>query len=87
MTRKDKKALLAEMEEIRSLLLEFNLRLVGYQPGITANVIGKTLPSKGYAGEHIDLSAAEWNWLRPLLEELRKLRIFVQEVSKNAGAV
>jgi hypothetical protein len=66
------------MNEIRDLLSEFGANLSGFNPGVSAylpnkrtNILGF---GRGFFGEHISLSNLEWEWLEPLLVELRDLR-------------
>lgn len=70
----DDKRICAEMKEIRELIAEFGLTLSGYDPGITAFIKGKNIRGDGFAGEPISLNDTEWNWLKPLLQELLAFR-------------
>jgi hypothetical protein len=73
------KRILKRMKEERELLAGFGAKLHGSDPGVTAyfadvsfgHVLGT---GNGYFGEQLNFSAAEWKWLRPLLEELRDFR-------------
>lgn len=70
------KRIVAEMSETRELLSGFGLRLHGYDPGITAYL--ESDPSTiggGYFREPISLDYIEWEWLKPLLVELRDCRV------------
>lgn len=78
MSAEDKR-ILARMKEERELLTEFGAKLHGSDPGVTAYFadvsFGRVLGTGGgYFGEPLNFSAAEWKWLRPLLEELRDFR-------------
>lgn len=70
------------MDVARDLLKKFGLDLFGFDPGVSAyfaedtptppNVVG--LAGRGYWGEPIHFSKLEWQWLKPLLEELAEAR-------------
>lgn len=60
------------MEEIKSLLNEFGLSLVAFDPGVGA---ARYEPYYQY----IDMDYSTWLWIEPLLKELRDKR-------KNTGA-
>ena len=62
------------MDELRALLHEFDARLSGYDPGVTAFLNAQGSQRVGWAGEHLDFSRTEWGWLEPLLIELREYR-------------
>src|SRR5688500_1673658 len=69
------KIIVERMKETRELLADFGLVLHGYDPGVTAYV--KSDPravGNGWAQEPISLDHNEWQWLEPLLNELRSLR-------------
>lgn len=74
------KALVKRMKEIRELLSEFGIALSGYDPGVTGYfkdnrakpVIGGD--GNGFWGEPFSLNRATWNWLEPLLVDLKKKR-------------
>lgn len=74
------KALVNRMKEIRELLSEFDIALSGYDPGVTGYfkddrakaVIGGD--GNGFWGEPFSLNRATWEWLEPLLAELKALR-------------
>jgi hypothetical protein len=73
------RAIIARAAHLRSLLAEFGVTLAGFDPGVTANIIGKPAGSPGmrgagFWGEHLSFSAREWGWLEPLLIELRERR-------------
>lgn len=70
--RLESRRLIKERNSLRSLLKEFGARLAGWDPGVTALLPG--LRGDGYFGEALSFSQTEWDWLRPLLEELRRLR-------------
>jgi len=71
----DDKRICAEMKEIRELIAEFGLTLSGRDPGITAYLQkNPNARGDGWAGEPISLNDTEWNWLKPLLLELRGYR-------------
>lgn len=91
-TRAEAREIIRRAKEIRELLAEFGARLVGFDPGVTANVVD--LPGGhhpgfggGYWGEHMSFNSTEWAWLKPLLEELRdrrrKEKDGARAVSKN----
>ncbi len=75
-----------EMNEIATLLAKFNLRLSGYDPGVTAYFIQSEskldtgfggimgAEGRGYWGEPFSFNRTEWQWLKPLLEELLAAR-------------
>ncbi len=75
LTEQEKKISKA-MDEIAILLKEFGAELSGYQPGVSAYVRkeGRDLPGNGYWGESLSFNRTEWEWLRPLLEELKAYR-------------
>lgn len=62
---KDDEALKIRMREVRALLGDFNLKLGGFDPGVTA------VDASGHA---LSFDRYEWAWLEPLLIELRKRR-------------
>lgn len=69
------KRIVKEMDEARDLLGEFGLILHGYQPGVTAFLKSNPLArGDGYGGEPISFNFSEWEWLKPILEELRDRR-------------
>jgi hypothetical protein len=86
MTKTDK-AIVARMKEIRDLLVEFGAQLVGYDPGVTADIVGRRLERSGcgagWAGEHMAFDGTEWAWLEPLLKELQACRKNVSAQSRN----
>lgn len=62
------------MKEIRELIKEFGLTLCGHDPGISAYVDGRPeLKASSWNGP-FKLDDVEWNWLEPLLKELRDRR-------------
>ena len=56
------------MKFLRELLRDFDLRLHGYEPGVSAIMGHKPFPTM------LDFGYSEWKWLEPLLIELRELR-------------
>ncbi len=77
--RNEQKALVARGKFLRELLDEFGARLSGFDPGVSANIKGKDFrcvgaPGAGYWGEHLSFNAIQWEWLEPLLLELRAYR-------------
>lgn len=75
------KKLCARMKEIRDLIKEFGLTLVGYDPGISAAVDAKPKLAWDRWSGPIRLNQNEWEWLEPLLQELRMRR---KQVSVDA---
>lgn len=51
-------------EELKALLAEFGLRLTAWEPGVAARDKGGPL----------DFGDREWQWLEPLLRELKQRR-------------
>lgn len=74
MSKADDVRVMREMSEARSLLAEFGARLSGYDPGVTAFFEDRSIRGLGYWGEPLSFDRVEWEWLRPLLTELRDLR-------------
>ena len=72
MSTVEEKKLIAEADFLRSLLAEFDAGLSGWDPGVTAHWKGKR--GHGYWGESLSFSHVEWEFLKPLLIELRLLR-------------
>lgn len=76
--RKENAEICARMKFLRELLSEFGARLVGIDPGLTADIKGlpRSFPGigAGFWGEHMAFDDTEWKWLEPLLVELRELR-------------
>ena len=72
------KALVERMTGIRELLAEFEAQLSGFDPGVSALVKGREPGFPGIAagcfGEHLAFDRTEWEWLEPLLQELRARR-------------
>jgi len=58
--------LLKRMHDAREILLEFGLRLCGFDPGVTA--------FEDQRSGSLSFEKREWAWLEPLLIELRDLR-------------
>jgi hypothetical protein len=69
----DEKRSLEALKADRELLGLFGARLVGHDPGVTANY-RDGVQGDGYAGEQLSFNNLEWAWLRPLLVELRDRR-------------
>ena len=67
-------AVVKRMTKIRLLLREFGATLSGYDPGVTAylKLGGQRI---GWAGEQLDFTHTEWQWLEPLLIELKATRL------------
>ena len=61
---------LAALEQIRELLLTFNVVVHAYDPGVE----GHWQPTPDVLPKKIDLGDNEWAWLEPLLRELLYLR-------------
>lgn len=57
---------LKKLDNVRELLAFFQVKLIGFDPGVLAIVDSKK-PS-------LDFSAFEWEWLEPLLIELKEFR-------------
>jgi hypothetical protein len=76
--RKENAEICKRAKFLRELLSEFGATLVGFDPGVTADIKGfpRSLPGSGagFWGEHMSFDSAEWKWLEPLLMELRELR-------------
>jgi hypothetical protein len=70
-SKKEIKAVVAEMTETRELLSEFGLQLTGMHPGVGAR--WPNAPGRIYAPS-MDFDPAQWEWLEPLLRELRSYR-------------
>lgn len=64
---KQDKELVQRIDELRELLAEFGLALHGYDPGVSA--VRKDSPHT-----LLNFNFAEWQWLEPLLIELRQHR-------------
>ena len=64
MSRASDLAITKRMNFLRKLLKDFGLTLRAYDPGIAASLDGKSL----------DFDRAEWDWIEPLLIELRASR-------------
>lgn len=78
MTRAETKRILAEAEELKTLLAEFGANLSGFGNGVSANLPG-VFPvlgtdGSGYFGEALNFSHTAWKWLKPLLVELKARR-------------
>lgn len=68
------KKLCERVKEVRELLAEFGVTLHGIDPGVTGSIAGQTGRGPGYWGEQLSLDKRAWDWLKPLLEELREKR-------------
>jgi hypothetical protein len=64
--RKASEDLAKRSEGLQDLLLEFGLRLAGFDPGVLARGIKD--------GMSYNFDRHEWEWLEPLLAELRRRR-------------
>ncbi|RJQ25050.1 hypothetical protein C4577_06605 [Candidatus Parcubacteria bacterium] len=64
---KAERAIVKRMEEIRELLKEFDAILYGYDPGVSFFI-------KNCNSESLHLDKHHWEWLEPLLKELREHR-------------
>lgn len=73
-TKKEADRIVARMDFLRALLSEFGASLSGYQPGVTAYLKDQRFSGGGYMGEALDFNYSEWEWLEPLLVELRDFR-------------
>ena len=70
MNRKEERAIFKRSQELCGLLDGVGLKLVGWEPGVTA-----MLPKDdGTYGATFSFSADEWNWLEPILKELIEAR-------------
>ena len=70
-----KKETTKEMKKVRELIKEFDLRLAGYDPGISATFISSpSIRGNGWGLEPISFTDIEWKWLKPILEELSERR-------------
>lgn len=76
MTKEDR-AIVERMKEIRELFTEFGLILLGFGPGVVAYSCDKKKTRT------FDFEAHEWEWLEPLLIELRNLRRNQTRVRKD----
>jgi len=63
---KAEKALVKRMDSVEELMSYFNARLRGYDPGVSAFV--------GDRNDLIQFDGESWQWLEPLLIELRERR-------------
>ena len=63
-SRASDRAVTKRMNFLRKLLKDFGLTLRAYDPGIAASLEGKPF----------DFGKAEWDWIEPLLIELRASR-------------
>jgi len=63
LTKRDKE-IIEEMNFTRDLLAEFDSLLLGMDPGVLATSPNSLFFSMSFSG-------TEWEWLRPLLVELR----------------
>ena len=64
-----------EAEETRALLADFGADLAALTPGVAFDVRNDNYPASAPLGfVRVDIGAAAWRWLRPLLLELRDRR-------------
>lgn len=60
---------------LRTLLQEFGAQLYGFDPGVSAQLIDyPEARGHGAFSEPLSFNSTEWQWLEPLLVELRELR-------------
>ncbi len=69
--RKGYEKIVAELEDASRLLRAFGLQLAGYDPGIIAY---RKREEHGSFDTRLEFGTTEWEWLKPLLQELRKRR-------------
>jgi len=78
MNTKETRALNKRMKFLRELLLEFGLRLHGYDPGVKALIIEEPITLGDFKiprrQRFVDFDRQEWDFLEPLLIELRDQR-------------
>jgi hypothetical protein len=67
MNKEESRTLIARIDKVRELAREFDLELIGIDPGISATLIK-------YPAYSVHFDSTEWAWLRPLLEELKMYR-------------
>jgi hypothetical protein len=74
--KKENAEICARAKFLRELLSEFGATLVGFDPGVTADLKGapRGMRGNGCWGEHLSFDGSEWKWVEPLLVELRNLR-------------
>jgi hypothetical protein len=72
---KEDKCIVKDMTKVRNILKKCGARLCGYEPGVTAYIIkNPKARGNGAFSEPLNFEHTEWQWLRPLLEELIELR-------------
>jgi hypothetical protein len=65
--KEEQRVIIARADELRNLVKEFGLELIGFDPGISASIIK-------WPNYSVHFDETEWAWLRPLLEELKTYR-------------
>jgi hypothetical protein len=68
MKPKERKALIARLNAIQNLLGGFGATPVAFDPGVRA------FGDNGLTNIQINFDGSTWEWVRPLLEELRDFR-------------
>lgn len=69
------KALHERVKKVQELLADFGVTLCGIDPGVTGSIAGQTGRGPGYWGEQLSLDKRAWDWIKPLLEELRTYKM------------
>lgn len=78
--------LFARRAELKELLKEVGCELEGFDPGVSLCFDSKD----GWQGEshlhHIQFDFSEWQWLEPLLKELKALRLLKAQARLVVGS-
>jgi hypothetical protein len=74
MEKARRKAIEKRANELDSLLAEFDIQLSGFDPGVMGYIKSKVKDGVYSTSDTINVDASTWNWLKPILEELRDKR-------------